>query len=115
MDLNTKVKSNVCFGDNTKVKIKGKGTILFQAKDESHKVIHDVYYIPKLRSNILSIGQLMETGCKIIMEGRTLWLKNHNGDLLVNVAMTNNRMFKLDLWTTESVCLKTCVEDSSWI
>ena len=73
VDLNIKVAGNVCFGDNIKVEIKGKGTILFQAKDESHKVVHDVYYIPKLRSNILSIGQLMETGCKIIMESRTLY------------------------------------------
>ena len=56
VDLNTKVTCNVCFCDNIKVKIKDKGIILFQAKDRSHKVIHDVYYIPKLKSNILSIG-----------------------------------------------------------
>jgi len=28
----------------------------------SHKLINDAYYMPKLKSNILSLGQLLEKG-----------------------------------------------------
>ena len=52
--LNQKVNGNVSFGDSSKVQIEGKGTILISSNDGSHKLISDVYYVPKLRSNILS-------------------------------------------------------------
>ncbi|KAJ0081690.1 hypothetical protein Patl1_09751 [Pistacia atlantica] len=73
-ELDTKVMGHVRFGDESKVKIKGKGTILFEAKNGSHKILPNVYYILEMKSNILSIGQLMENGCKITMENRFLWL-----------------------------------------
>lgn len=33
-----------------------------------HKVLTDVYYIPKLKRNIISLGTLAERGCKIVIE-----------------------------------------------
>ncbi|XP_057756702.1 uncharacterized protein LOC130975994 [Arachis stenosperma] len=70
--LDTNVKGHVCFGDESKVEINGKRTILFELKNGSHKILSNVYYIPKMKNNILSIGQLMENGCKIVMEDRYL-------------------------------------------
>ena len=63
----------------------------------------------------MSIGQLLENGCKINMEGCTLWLKDRNVNLIAKVTMSKNRMFILDMKAGEAVCLKTCVEDTSWI
>lgn len=56
MELDKREKGFASFGDDTKVDIKGKGTILIQTKDGSNKVLCDLYYIPKLTSNFLSIG-----------------------------------------------------------
>ena len=42
-ELNTRVVGTVKFGDNS-------------GKNGEHKALTDVYYIPKLRSNIVSIG-----------------------------------------------------------
>lgn len=33
-----------------------------------HRVLTDVYFIPHLRSNIISLGQLDENGCKYAAE-----------------------------------------------
>ena len=48
------------FGDNSGVDIRCCGTVVFQCKAGEHKALTDVYYIPKLQSNIVSIGQLDE-------------------------------------------------------
>ncbi|XP_050222695.1 uncharacterized protein LOC126672784 [Mercurialis annua] len=59
--------------------------------------------------------KLLENGCKINMEGRTLWLKDRDGNLIAKVAMTKNQMFILDMKAGEAMCLKACVKDTSWI
>ncbi|XP_048491792.1 retrovirus-related Pol polyprotein from transposon TNT 1-94 isoform X1 [Beta vulgaris subsp. vulgaris] len=105
VDLDTSVTCNVTFGYGSKVKIEGKGTIMIELKDSSHK----------LRSNILSVGQLLEVnGCKIMMEGQKLWLRDRNSNLITTVSMTKNRMFLINLQTIGPMCLKTCAEDPSW-
>ena len=48
--------------------------ILIKLKDESHQLISDVYYIPTMKSNILSLGQLLEKGYEIKMKNRSLTL-----------------------------------------
>ena len=44
------------------VNIKGRGTILFACADGEHRALTDVYYIPQLRSNIVSLGSSTRTG-----------------------------------------------------
>ena len=62
-ELDTGVIGTVKFRDNSGVDIQGRGTVVFQCKNGKHKALTDVYHIPKLRSNIVSIGQLDERGC----------------------------------------------------
>jgi len=47
---------NVSFGDASKVKVEGKGTICYLQKDGLIGSIQDVYYVPDLKTNILSLG-----------------------------------------------------------
>ena len=72
VELDTSKKNFLSFSDNTKVEIKGRGTILLEMKNGSQKVLCDVYYIPKLTSNNLSIGQLLERFYKIHIEDHML-------------------------------------------
>ncbi|KAL0355685.1 UNVERIFIED_CONTAM: Copia protein [Sesamum radiatum] len=113
--IDTKVTGDVRFGDDTKVEIEGKGTVILATKNGDHKLLHDVYYIPKMKNNILSIGQLMENGHKVKMEDKYLWLRDHDDRLVAKVTMTSNRMFKLNVKTAEAKCLQACINDSSWI
>jgi hypothetical protein len=59
-ELDTGIVGTFKFVDNSAVDIRGRGTILFHGKSGEHKALTDVYFIPKLRSNIISIGQLDE-------------------------------------------------------
>ncbi|GJZ56678.1 zinc finger, CCHC-type containing protein [Tanacetum coccineum] len=61
-DIDESIIGRVRFGDGSYVEIKGRGSILLGCKNNEQKIVSDVYYIPNLRSNILSLGQLTEIG-----------------------------------------------------
>ena len=63
--LDTSIGGTVRFGDGSLVAIKGMGSVMLQTKKDGHKVLTEVYFIPKLKSNIVSLGQLEEGGCKV--------------------------------------------------
>ena len=93
VEFDTKVTGHVRFGDESKVEIKGKGIILFELKNGSHKILPNTYYIPKTKNNILSIWQLMENGCKIVIENRYLWyLTCTRPDILFLVGLISRYM-----------------------
>ena len=60
VELNESVNDNVVFKSDSKVQVKGKGNILFRAKDDSYKIISNVYYVANIKSNILGLGQLLK-------------------------------------------------------
>lgn len=53
-ELNTSVSGSVKFSDGSTVSIAGRGTMLFEEHTGEHKALTDVYYIPRLTSNIIS-------------------------------------------------------------
>jgi hypothetical protein len=61
------------FGDGQTVRITGRGTVLFELKNDGHKVFTYVYNIAKLKSSIIGLGPLEEHGCKIVLEDGNLW------------------------------------------
>jgi len=50
------VTGTVKFGDGSRVAIRGRDTIIFRCQNGEHRALTDVYYIPQLRSSIISIG-----------------------------------------------------------
>jgi hypothetical protein len=50
------VEGHVSFGDASKVKVKGKDKIFIQCKDGNERFISNVYYVPDMKNNILSLG-----------------------------------------------------------
>nr|GFB92671.1 zinc finger, CCHC-type [Tanacetum cinerariifolium] len=89
-DIDESVSGRVRFGDGSYVQIKGRGSILLDCRDQKQKIVSDVYYIPNLKSNILSIGHLTEIGCKVIMDRNKLTLHDKNKRLLMKVERSKN-------------------------
>nr|GFB94766.1 zinc finger, CCHC-type [Tanacetum cinerariifolium] len=86
-DIDESVTGRVRFGDGSYVQIKGRGSILLGCKNNEQKIVSDIYYIPNLKSNRISLGQLTEIGCKIIMDGNKLTLYDKNKKLLIKIEM----------------------------
>jgi hypothetical protein len=68
-NLNTDVIGTVWFGDGYVVQIEGCDTILFACKNREYQTLFNAYYIPCLTTNIVSYGQLSESGFQIHIEG----------------------------------------------
>ena len=85
----------------------------FLQKDDVMGLIQDVYYLPHLKTNILSMGQLTEKGYSIFLKDRRLHLKDKQGRLVARVEIGRNRMYKLNLRSIREKCLRVDVEDKA--
>ncbi|KAG7570069.1 Glycosyltransferase 61 [Arabidopsis thaliana x Arabidopsis arenosa] len=92
--LDKTITGKVRFGDDSRIDIKGKGTIAFTDANGKSRVMTDVYFIPDLKSNIISLGQATESGCDIRMKGGYLTMLDQEGKLLVKAERSKNRLYK---------------------
>ena len=77
-ELDPAVCGTVRFGDGSLVNIEGRGTVLFACKSGEHRALTGIYYIPRLTANIVSIGQLIDAGMKVVIEDGVLRLYDHD-------------------------------------
>ncbi|KAG7571799.1 Zinc finger CCHC-type superfamily [Arabidopsis suecica] len=111
--LDQTITGKVRFGDDSRIDIKGKGSITFIAKNGERRTLPDVYYIPDLRSNIVSLGQATEAGCDVRMKGEDLTLFDRDGNLLVKAKRSRNRLYKVVMTVENSKCLQLVVSSDS--
>ncbi|KAI3779099.1 hypothetical protein L2E82_08597 [Cichorium intybus] len=114
-DLNQTVHGYVKFGNESKVKIEGKGSVVFQCKNGEHRKLNEVYYIPDLCSNIISLGQLAEGGDEITIKDPFLWVRDVTRKLLMKVRRSPNRLYKIELEEVNSMCLTARIRDPTWL
>ncbi|GJT70412.1 uncharacterized mitochondrial protein-like protein [Tanacetum coccineum] len=60
-------------------------------------MLKDVYYIPALRSNVISLGQATISGYDISIRGDFLTMRDSWGSLLIKVPRSANRLYKAQL------------------
>ena len=61
-DLDYSFRTKVKFDDGRFVPVTRKGRILITLKNGDHRYIYDVFYVPHMKSNMLSRRQLVEKG-----------------------------------------------------
>ena len=101
------------FGDLTKRPVTGRGKILITSTNGEQQLIFNIYYVPDLKSNILSLGQLLEEGYDIHIKNLALCIRDKHKNLVTHGKMTKNSMFPLNLKIDQSRCLKAKIVDGS--
>ena len=91
------MKSQVTLGTDNKVSVMGKGEVKVLTKKGEKKTISDVYYVPRMKCNLLSIGQLIQKGYNVffVNDVCTIMDKPPSKQCIFEVKMTRNRMFPL--------------------
>ncbi|RVW63016.1 hypothetical protein CK203_062909 [Vitis vinifera] len=65
--LDKTVPSKVRIGNGVYLVVKGKGTVAIEGHT-GLKLIFNVLYVPEINQNMLSVGQLLEKGYKVLFE-----------------------------------------------
>ena len=59
-ELNELKSCHVYFEDASKILVNGKDKIIIHLKHKKHQFISNVYHVPNMKNNILSLGQLLK-------------------------------------------------------
>lgn len=115
--LDETIKGAVRFGDGSKVEICGIGAVTIAEKNQDHRVLTEVCYIPSLRCNIVSLGQLEEAGCRVeIDHGVMQVFERSQGNLNVLIrAERKRRLYVMQVNLTVPVCLLTKMDETAWL
>ncbi|XP_074328428.1 uncharacterized protein LOC141666337 [Apium graveolens] len=112
IELDESFRHSVRLGNSTKMAVQGKGKIRFEVEGIT-QVVTDVYYIPNLTNNLLSIGKLQEKQLTILIKNDVCKIFHHQRGLIVETRMTSNRMFLINAKkkSTSISCFKVEEED----
>ncbi|KAJ8748569.1 hypothetical protein K2173_003470 [Erythroxylum novogranatense] len=114
-ELDTSVVGKVRFGDNSMIDICGREIVLFKCKTDEHLILSQVYYLPKLKSNIISLGQLGESGNKIVTEDSVMKIYGRARSLIIMVTIQSNRLYVAKLKLADQVCLMANISNNGWL
>ena len=76
------------------MKAQGMRNVTIQGKDGKKAVVKKVLYVPGMKCDLISAGQLIEKGYSVTMENDTLKLYNPEKKLILHSSLTKNRTFK---------------------
>ncbi|XP_059075013.1 uncharacterized protein LOC131875027 [Cryptomeria japonica] len=95
--LDESVKSDATLGNDNKDSVMGKSSVNILTKMGEKKYISDVYFVPGLKHNLMSIGQLIQKGYRIYFKNKecTILDKFPSNQLIAKVQMTSNRILPL--------------------
>ena len=97
----------------------GKGKVTIQTKGNSIDTIANVFFffffVPDLKTNLLSVGQLQEKGYEIFIKYGVCQIQDAKLGLIAQVNMTANRMFALYLHNTAHLCFLAKLKDEAWL
>jgi hypothetical protein len=113
-ELDAGVCSTVRFGDRSVVCIEGCGTVILSSRSGEHHAFTGVYFIPKLKTNILSVGQLDEIGFQVLIDSGVLSIKDTERRLVAKIPRAPSRLYVLHAKIARLVCYMAHMEEDSW-
>jgi len=116
VDLDSIIKSSVRFADNSTITVEGVGKVLITRKDGKTAFMHNVLYVPMMKNNLLSLGQLLEKGYTMNMQQKCIKVYDEKGRLMFKTSLSKNRTFKIDSNTKTIQCMSSIhTEEEDWL
>ena len=113
-DLDETFQHSVKLGNNSKMSVTGKGSVKLIFNGKNH-IVNEVYFVPELNNNLLSVGQLQENGLAILFKGGTCKIYHPERGLIAESKISINRMFILltetQIVSSDQRCFHTNSQD----
>ena len=93
-EIDDNFRQLVRLGHNTKMNVIGKGRVKLLLNGIIH-VASEVYCVPELKNNLLSIGHLQEKGLVILIQGGICKIYHPYKGLIIETNMSANRILIL--------------------
>lgn len=110
--LDTTFTHNVKLGNNAKLEVIGKGEVKLRFNGINY-VIGDAYYIPELKNNLLSVGQLLERNLHVLFKKDVCSVFHPTRGKIAESTMSKNRMFALFVEPCSNNEATKCLQTSS--
>ena len=78
---------------------------MIKRKNGKTVVIENVLYVPSMKSNLLSLGQLLEKGFSMRTKNKSLNIYDGNHHLMIKSSLIANRIFKIKMDMAEFHCM----------
>ncbi|CAJ2647282.1 unnamed protein product [Trifolium pratense] len=111
-DFDDSFRESVKLGDDSKMHVMGKGKLKMYIGGIT-QVISEVYYLPGLKNNLLSIGQLQQKNLTIVFKNDICKVFHEERGLIMSTPMSANRMFVIKATVLVPMCLQTTNEIDS--
>ena len=117
INFDTEKKSKVRFADDSTLKVEGAGDVVILRKDGSKAMIANVLFVPEMKCNLLSIGQLVQKGFTVVMGNYDkVELFDVNKNLILRSKISKNRTFQVNMKVVDAQCLSAIKkDDKSWL
>ncbi|CAL8174176.1 unnamed protein product [Prunus armeniaca] len=114
-DLRTNVVGKVQMPNGELVNVAGMGTLAIDTT-KGRKYIKEVMYLPGLKENLLSVGQMDEHGYYLVFGGKVCSIFEGPSleCLVIKVEIKRNRCYPLALLPNDHIALKASVSNSTW-
>ncbi|KAJ0468434.1 putative RNA-directed DNA polymerase [Helianthus annuus] len=101
-------------GNGKGIQVEGKGVVKLNMGNGQSKVLHDVQYAPELGYNLLSMGQLMKVGYRVLFDDDACTITHKStGKVICMVPMAANNTFPFDIERKVDTALVVDGSDSS--
>ncbi|GAA0144243.1 hypothetical protein LIER_04740 [Lithospermum erythrorhizon] len=112
-ELDKSLASKVRIGNGEHIHVKGNGVVAIESCTGT-KLICNVLYVPDIDQNLLSVGQLVENGFKVIFENKVCLIKDENDNDVFKIKM-RGKSFSLNPVEEEQVaCLAIATTTELW-
>ena len=114
VDFDSGKSTKIRCADDKYLNAEGMGNVRVILNNGKAALIQNVWCVPGMKSNLMSVGQLIEKGFSVTMKDNLLKLYVRNQKLIMESEQGRNRTFKVNVKTADSECLSaTSVEKDS--
>jgi len=113
-ELDETYRHKVKLGNDAQIVVMGRGSVQIILHGITHVFSH-VFYVPELKNNLLSIGQLQQKGLMITIQHNKCVVIHPDRGQIMEVSMNDNQMFVLSatIVSAKATCLQVNLEQDS--